>query len=676
MICTRRLRRLILVVLATTQSLSVIASDVQLTVRADDPQHRVSPRLIGVFFEDINFGADGGLVAELIKNGGFEFPQALMGWSEVGDADAGSAAASNESPFATSNANFLRIEARDGGYGVANEGFRGMGVRADEQYVFAARARSIAGREALVTVRVVSAEGAVLAEGEFTAAGSEWKQAKLELTPSATDKRAHLELIVGSRGTVDLDLVSLCPAKTWMNRPNGLRADVVQWLADLKPAFFRFPGGCIVEGSQLKYRYQWKTTVGSLVDRRLIVNRWNTEFRHRLTPDYYQTFALGFFEYFQLAEDLGAEPLPILNCGMACQFNSGELVPIAELDPYIQDALDLIEFANGSADTQWGRLRAQMGHPEPFNMRLLGVGNEQWGQEYIERYEEFAAVLKERHPEIELVSGSGPFPEDPKFNYAWPELRRLNADIVDEHCYAMPDWFLRSAQRYDAYDRSGPEVFMGEYAAQSVGITSPNNRNNLRCALSEAAFLSGIERNSDIVTMSSYAPLFGHEDAWQWRPNLLWFDNLDSYGTPNYYVQQLFSLHRGDVVLPIGLIDLARTAERTETHNLVPMIEGRSSVGRLGLFVHVTAGFGDVGFCGYWTLEMFATQPVRIYAGVPICQIFYHEITGDVTEYQSDKYQHNHDIQPSLLFKELNPDAEAEEDPQLQLEFGVERSHS
>jgi alpha-L-arabinofuranosidase len=351
-------------------------------------------------------------------------------------------------------------------------------------------------------------------------------------------------------------------------------------LADLKPSFFRFPGGCIVEGSELKYRYQWKTTIGDRADRQLIINRWNYEFRHRPTPDYFQSFGVGFYEYFLLAEDLGAEPLPILNCGMACQFNSGELVPLDELDPYIQDALDLIEFANGDATTPWGAKRAAMGHPERFNMRLLGVGNEQWGPQYFERYERFAKVLKEKHPEIELISGSGPFPADRNFQYAWPRLREMNADIVDEHCYAMPDWFLHAATRYDSYDRNGPKVFMGEYAAQSIDIVSPDNRNNLRCALAEAAFLTGIERNCDVVVMSSYAPLFGHEEAWQWRPNLIWFDNLTSYATPNYYVQQLFSLHRGDTVLPVELVD-SRPAEPAK--------------GRIGLVTHrASVEFQDV----------------------------------------------------------------------------------
>jgi alpha-N-arabinofuranosidase len=236
---------------------------------------------------------------------------------------------------------------------------------------------------------------------------------------------------------------------------------------------------------------------------------------------------------------------------MACQFNSGQLVPMDQLDPYIQDALDLIEFANGASTTTWGAKRAAMGHPAPFKMKMLGIGNEQWGPQFIERYAAFARVLKAAHPEITLISSSGPAPADDRFKFAWEQLRPLKAEIIDEHCYAAPKWFIDSATRYDDYDRSGPKVFMGEYAAQSVAIASPNNRNNLECALAEAAFMTGLERNADVVRLASYAPLFGHVEGWQWTPNLIWCDDLSVYGTPNYYVQKLFSLNRGDVVLPI-----------------------------------------------------------------------------------------------------------------------------
>jgi alpha-L-arabinofuranosidase len=393
---------------------------------------------------------------------------------------------------------------------------------------------------------------------------SGWKKINATLRPTDTDPKARLQIVLEGKGAVDLDFVSLFPRRTWKHRPGGLRADMVQMLADLKPGFLRFPGGCIVEGSVLERRYQWKTTIGPVEKRRLLINRWNYEFIHRPTPDYFQSFGLGFFEYFQLCEDIGAEPLPILNCGMACQFNSGELCLMDELNTYVQDALDLIEFANGPARSPWGAKRAAMGHPRPFNMKLLGIGNEQWGPQYVERYARFAEVLKEKHPEIQLVAAAGPLPDDQRFHFIWSKMRELNADIVDEHCYANPVWFFANAHRYDRYDRHGPKVFMGEYAAQSVAMVSTKNRNTFQCALSEAAYLIGLERNADVVRMASYAPLFGHVDAWQWTPNLIWVDNLRSYGTPNYYVQQLFSRNRGDVVVPTQLKGVKRSVSRVE----------------------------------------------------------------------------------------------------------------
>ena len=361
-----------------------------------------------------------------------------------------------------------------------------------------------------------------------------WARYTGTLQARATDAHAWLAVLVEGKGTLDLDFVSLFPVETWKHRPGGLRADMVQALADLHPGFLRFPGGCIVEGSTLARRYQWKNTLGPVEDRKLLINRWNYEFLHRPAPDYFQSFGLGFLEYFQLCEDIGAQPLPILNCGMACQFNSGELCPPDQVDTYIQDALDLIEFANGPATSPWGGRRVALGHPEPFHLQMLGVGNEQWGPEYIERYARFAAAVKGRHPEIQLVSAAGPEPADARFKFAWEKLRALHADIVDEHSYARPAWFLDQTHRYDDYDRSGPKVFMA-------------------CAVAEAAFLTGLERNADVVRMASYAPLFAHADAWQWTPDLIWTDNLHAVRTVNYQVQGLFARNRGDRVLPVTL---------------------------------------------------------------------------------------------------------------------------
>ena len=299
-----------------------------------------------------------------------------------------------------------------------------------------------------------------------------------------------------------------------------------------------------------------------------MINRWNTEFIHKFTPDYYQSFGLGFFEYFQLAEDIGAEPLPILNVGMACQFNSAELAPISAaakgpnatgavdeptLDTFIQDALDLVEFANGPASSPWGAKRVAMGHPAPFNLKMMGIGNEQWGPQYLERYEPFAKALKAKYPAMQIVSSAGPAPDGELFDKATAKLREQKAEFIDEHYYAKPDWFRAHVDRYDNYPRTGSKIFAGEYAAQSVAIASPDNKNNWDCALSEAAFMTGLERNADVVAMASYAPLFAHVDAWQWTPNLIWFDNLNSYGTVNYYVQQLFSQNKGTTMLPVQL---------------------------------------------------------------------------------------------------------------------------
>src|SRR5208282_4194108 len=370
-------------------------------------------------------------------------------------------------PFNAANPHYLRLESEGATpLGVANEGFRGMGVKNGEACNFSVQARNVSGAPAL-RIDLYSGDGEILDTVRIRDFSPDWKKYTAVLHPKATDAGAKLYVQIEGKGGLDLDMISLFPEHTWKNRPGGLRADMVQALADMHPGFLRFPGGCIVEGSVLSRRYQWKNTIGPVEERPLLMNRWNTEFAHRPTPDYYQSFGLGFFEYFQLCEDIGAQPLPILNCGMACQFNSGELCPLDELGPYIQDALDLIEFANGPVTSTWGAKRAALGHPAPFNMKLLGVGNEQWGQQYIDRYTLFARALKEKHPEIQLVSAAGPEPADDRFKFAWPKLRELHADIVDEHCYANPSWFFENTHRYDNYDRNGPKVFFGEYAAQS-----------------------------------------------------------------------------------------------------------------------------------------------------------------------------------------------------------------
>lgn len=532
---------------------SALFADASLVVHLDTVAHPISPTLHGIFFEDINFGADGGLCPELVKNGSFEFvPDPTMGWHRIEpDHNTDEVSVLSDHPLNENNPHYLRMTVGENhgasGHGMLNDGFRGMGVAANAEYVFSVYGRMGDAAEHDLNVVLEGADNTIITAIEVPMQGTEWKKYTAKLKATKTDAQAHLVVVGRTPGTMDLDMVSLYPTETFNH--HGLRSDLVQLLKDLHPKFMRFPGGCIVEGRTLDSRYQWKNTIGDPAQRKLIVDRWNSEFNWRPTPDYFQSYRLGFFEYFQLCEDIGASPLPLVNCGMACQFNTGELAPLDQLQPYVQDALDLIEFANGPADSQWGKKRAEMGHPAPFDLKRMGIGNEQWGPHYVERYKVMAEAIHARYPDIELVAAAGPFPNGALFDYAWKELSALHADILDEHYYASPDWFIQHADRYDHYPRSGPKVFAGEFAAQSVGIASPNNKNTWRCALAEAAFMTGLERNSDVVVMSSYAPLFAHVDAWQWTPNLIWFDNLKSFGTPNYYVQQLFGANTGDALL-------------------------------------------------------------------------------------------------------------------------------
>ena len=534
-------------------SYSVAISQRKLTVYADKPVTSIAPTMWGVFFEDINFGADGGLYAELVKNRSFEFPTALMGWKETRvNYQKGRILIINKSDNST-NARFARITINnpEGNYSLSNDGFRGIGLHKQKQYDFSVMARTEKPTNIKIKIQLLNYSGKELGTATIENFSVDWKRHAVKITATDTAQRGKLNLIFEGEGIIDIDMVSLFPQDTWKNRPGGLRNDLVQKIADLKPGFIRFPGGCIVEGKDLTNRYQWKTTVGKVDERKLIMNRWNVEFPRRNAPDYYQSFGLGFYEYFLLSEDLGAEPLPILNCGMACQFNSGEVVAMDELQPYIDDALDLIEFANGAVTTKWGKLRTDMGHPRPFNLKFLGVGNEQWEPQYIERYKVFEKAIHAKYPNIKIVSGSGPYAEGEYFNYAWKELKQLKPALIDEHYYKPPAWFFSNASRYDSYERTGPKIFAGEYAAHSKENADAESRNNWESALAEAAFMTGLERNADIVQMCSYAPLFAHVDAWQWRPDLIWFDNLNTIATPNYYVQKLFSTNRGTDVVAI-----------------------------------------------------------------------------------------------------------------------------
>ncbi|UWX61469.1 alpha-L-arabinofuranosidase [Chryseobacterium oranimense] len=517
----------------------------------------IQPTMYGIFFEDINFAADGGLYAELIKNRSFEFDEPFTGWKQP---NTKTLSPNLDSGFLTiytdhskSNKNYARITVLNNkNYLLENEGFRGIGIHEGAKYDFSFDLENVSGNIAAVNARLVDESGKEIASVSTIIKQKGWQKYNTVLQTPRTVEKAKLQITFTGNGIVNMDMISLFPQDTWKNRKGGLRRDLVQKLDDLQPGFLRFPGGCIVEGRTLAERYQWKKTVGNVADREYLINKWSTGFPHRLTPDYGQSFGLGFFEYFQLSEELGAEPVPILSCGMACQFNTAELVKMEDLDPYVQDALDLIEFANGdSGTTKWGKLRADMGHAKPFNLKLIGVGNEQWGPDYIERYKVFEKAIHAKYPGIKIISGSGPSPDGEFFEYGWKELKQLNAQIVDEHYYNSPDWFMRNAGRYDHYDRSGPKVFAGEYAAQSVGVVKPDNKNNWLTALSEAAFMTGLERNAEVVHMTSYAPLFAHTDGWQWTPDLIWFNNLKSYATPNYYVQKLFSNNKGTDLLKV-----------------------------------------------------------------------------------------------------------------------------
>lgn len=534
------------------------AQERKLVVNAANTGIKIQPTMYGIFFEDINFAADGGLYAEMIKNRSFEFTDPKMGWVEPNsqkyymNPTSGFAHVTRYSGENT-NRNYVHIKVEDtSGYKLINEGFRGMGIVEGAVYNLSLFGAVGEGNISKINVSFIDADGNELGSSSISPKGSDWEPYETVLIPIKTEAKAKLLITFDGTGTIDLDMISLFPQDTWKGRKNGLRKDIVQLLSDMNPGFLRFPGGCIVEGRTLAQRYQWKKTVGPIADRELLINRWNTEFNHRPTPDYFQSFGIGFYEYFQLAEDLGAAPLPILGCGMACQFNTGELVPLEDLDPYVQDALDLIEFANGDTNTPWGQIRSEMGHPEPFLMKYIGIGNEQWGPEYIERYKIFEKAIKSKYPELIIVSGSGPFPDGDYFEYGWEQLKELNTEIVDEHYYRSPEWFRENATRYDEYDRGGPKVFAGEYAAQSVEIASPENKSNWECALSEAAFMTGLERNAEVVYLTSYAPLMAHADGWQWTPDLLWFNNLESYGTPNYYVQKMFATNSGTDLIAIS----------------------------------------------------------------------------------------------------------------------------
>ncbi|MDE7410258.1 MAG: carbohydrate binding domain-containing protein [Muribaculaceae bacterium] len=540
--------------LAIAAAFSAGAATNDFVIKTNKPGAAIQPTMYGIFFEDINFGADGGLYAELIKNRSFEFPQTFMGWNIFGNVQV-----KDDGPFER-NPHYVRLGNPGHGHkhtGIENEGFFGIGVEKDKEYRFSVWARTVDGEKSKIRVEITDPDTMddrqAIAKQDLEITGKEWKKYTVVLKPSKTDAKAHLRIFLTTpKSGVDLEHVSLFPVDTWNGHENGMRKDLAQKLADLKPGVFRFPGGCIVEGTDMDTRYQWKNTVGPVENRPLNENRWHYTFTNRFYPDYFQTYGLGFYEYFLLSEEIGSEPLPILNVGLVCQYQNNDPHAHAEgeeLQQFIDDALDLVEFANGSTDTEWGKLRAEMGHPEPFNLKYIGIGNEQWGPEYPERLQKFLDVMRKQHPEIKIIGSSGPDSEGDKFDYLWPEMRRLKADLVDEHFYRPEKWFLEQGRRYDNYDRKGPKVFAGEYACHGKG----KKYNHFNAALLESAFMTGLERNADVVHMATYAPLFAHVEGWQWRPDMIWFDNLESFPTCSYYVQQLYGTNKGDNVLPLTM---------------------------------------------------------------------------------------------------------------------------
>ena len=519
----------------------------------------IQSTMYGIFFEDINYAADGGLYGELIKNRSFEFPQHLMGWQSFGCVDV----EDDNAPFERCPHYVVLSDPghKDRRTGLVNEGYFGIGVEKDETYRFSVWAKAPKG-DAAIRVQLIDEssmeEQQEFVEQEIAITSSDWKKYTITLTSPKTDKHAKLRIFLKGTNSVALEHISLFPVNTFKNRENGMRRDLAQALADLKPGIFRFPGGCIVEGTDLDTRYQWKNTVGPVENRPLNGNRWEHTFDYRYYPDYYQSYGLGFFEFFQLSEDIGAEPLPILSVGLACQYQNwndeSAHVPMDELQPYINDCLDLIEFANGPVTSKWGKVRADMGHPAPFNMKYIGVGNEQWGEFYYERLKPFVAAIRAKYPDIKIVGTSGPVPEDVpdntyRFEDGWKAMKAQKADLVDEHYYRDEEWFLTHGLRYDTYDRKGPKVFAGEYACHGKG----KKWNHYEAAILEAAFMTGFERNADIVHMTTPAPLFAHVDGWQWRPDQIWYDNTDMFKTVSYYVQQMYSTNAGTNVLSLTM---------------------------------------------------------------------------------------------------------------------------
>ncbi len=531
-------------------SSSALAAPISIELGSVENGRKVPESMWGIFFEDINWAADGGLNPELLANGGFDWLQAdHEKWNVVEDGwepdyrDGGMARLSIQmgAPVHPNTARHLRIESFGSGLaGVRNRGLDGMRLRKGEPY------------RLQFDVREISKKGIDYELGTWSRKVKEFKYDGSGVAVAGDGYRVEIEekslaILVSGRRVFEFDNVSLLPTGSNLVRA-GLRKDLVDRLAALKPAFVRFPGGCVVEEGDFQHWYDWRRTVGPKERRECVLNRWV-----RPGKPYWETFAVGFYEYFILCEELGAEPLPICLAGLTCQFQKPSLLcNVKDADYFANVVLELIEFANGDVSTTWGKVRAEMGHPKPFGLKMVGIGNENWNAEFFDRYEPIARIVRKRHPEIKIVGSSGPFPDGREFDYAWNRITKESADIVDEHFYRPPKWFLKIAHRYDNYDRkTKPPVYAGEYACHhKLGKHKVNTHWSAIC---EAVAMTGYERNCDVVRMASYAPLFARLGHDQWSPNLIWFDLEKTYATPNYYVQQLFSLNRPDVEIPVAL---------------------------------------------------------------------------------------------------------------------------
>ena len=516
----------------------------------------ISDHLIGIFFEDINYAADGGLYAELVQNRDFEYSpkdgsrQAWNGgyaWS-VTDGQ-GDMEIATQHPVHENNPHYAILNVRQVGTALQNDGYDGIALKKGEKYDFSCFARLADGStKSKVVVCLLDQKGNEVGKASVRVSSKDWKMLKAVLTAQKDVRAAKLSLRPKTIGSYHFDMVSLFPQHTFKGRKNGLRADLAQALADLHPRFVRFPGGCVAHGDGIDNIYDWKGSIGPLEARKPLRNLWG----------YHQTRGLGYFEYFQFCEDIGAEPVPVLAAGVPCQ-NSGTCshhsedeieckgqqkgIPLEKMPAYIQDVLDLIEYANGDARrTEWGRKRAEAGHPEPFNLKYIGIGNEDLITEvFEERFTMIYKAVREKYPEVTVIGTVGPFYEGTDYEEGWKLADRLGVPMVDEHYYVAPGWFIHNQDYYDRYDRSKPKVYLGEYAAHL-----PERPSNLETALSEALYLTAVERNADVVTMTSYAPLLAKEGHTQWRPDLIYFNNEEVKPTVGYYTQQMYGLNAGN----------------------------------------------------------------------------------------------------------------------------------